>query len=341
MLLGLDLLGRQLEGGGLRLAPGVASSVEATLAELRASIRRIVDIARDLRLFASVPVTGGERRALVDVKAAVESALSLTRGQLLERARLDVHLEDVPPVLMDEGRLGQVIVNLLVNAAQAIPGARSTEHRNAEHRIGIETRAEGRDVLIEVIDTGVGISRENAARIWEPFFTTKDRDAGTGLGLSISQQIIQRAGGTIVAESPYPGRTAGQAGARFLIRLPAAGADASEEGRSVQLPPLVCLQGGRFDVVLCDLRMPVMSGEALYKRVRARDAAQADRFVFMTGVGFGADLTRFLSESGREVLEKPFPASRALDAIARVLRQAVPGGETPKAAPEAGWCGGT
>jgi PAS domain S-box-containing protein len=355
ILLGIDLLARQLGAAGSGVPAAVAASAEDTLRELRASIRRIVDIARDLRLFASAPAVDPGRRALVDVRGAVESALSLTRGQILERAELEQHLDEVPPVLMDEGRLGQVMVNLLVNAAQAIPAAQA-----GDRRIVVATRSDGPTVEIEVRDTGVGIPAENLARIWEPFFTTKGPDAGTGLGLSISREIVERAGGTITAESPPRGAGA-EAGTRFVIRLPEASAGEAVRP-SASAPPqaarrarvlvvedegalaralaeeigaqhevviaggaeaaLERLAEGPFDVVLCDLRMPGMSGEALYARVRASDPQQADRFVFMTGVGFGAELTRFLADSGRVVLEKPFPASRALEAIARIVRAA-------------------
>jgi PAS domain S-box-containing protein len=364
ILLGLDLLDRLLSGEGVELESSVAANARETLFELRDSIRRIVDIARDLRLFASPPAPDGGRRSIVDVNRTVESALSLTRGQILERALVERHLEEVPPVLMDDGRLGQVVVNLLVNAAHAIP-----KSYGGDHRVTVATRSDGHTVEIEVSDTGVGIPEENMARIWQPFFTTKSPDVGTGLGLSISREIVERAGGTITVESParptsptspIPDGAAG--GARFVIHLPAA-------GRSEEIPPPppsplpvfeapparvlivedepalaralaeeigrrheVVLVGGAeaalvrlgeqpFDVVLCDLRMPGLSGEALYARVLEQDPEQAEGFVFMTGVGFGAEVERFLGESGRPVLEKPFPATQALEAIARVRKR--------------------
>src|SRR6185437_15836101 len=207
-----------------------------------------VDIARDLRLFASPPASDGGRRAVVDVNRTVESALSLTRGQLLERARIERDLGDVPPVVMDDGRLGQIMVNLLVNAAQAIP-----KSYDGDHHVTVTTRSDGHTVEIEVVDTGVGVPAENVARIWQPFFTTKGPDVGTGLGLSISREIVERAGGTISVESPvkmggdppYPPaqpvrRRSGEGepppaslpGARFVIRLPAAG-----EGETPTDPP--------------------------------------------------------------------------------------------------------
>src|SRR6185437_8020600 len=138
-----------------------------------------------LRLFASPPAAPGARRAVVDVNRTVDSALSLTRGQILERARIERDLGDVPPVLMDDGRLGQILVNLLVNAAQAIPKSYS-----GDHHIRVSTRSDGHTVEIEVVDTGVGIPVENTTRIWQPFFTTKGPESGTGLGLSISREIV-------------------------------------------------------------------------------------------------------------------------------------------------------
>jgi len=358
ILLGLGLLERLLDGPDVSMDAGVAASAYDTLRELRESIRRIVDIARDLRLFASAPTTERGRCTIVDVNRTVESALSLTRGQILERAQVDHFLEEVPPVLMDDGLLGQVVVSLLVNAVQAIPRSYA-----GDHRVTVATRSDGCTVEIEVRDTGMGIPEENLTRIWQPFFTTKGSELGTGLGLSSSREIVEGAGGTIVVESPLP-----SGGSRFVIRLPAAGQTPAAHAPASPIPAAappagrvlivddeaalgralaeeigrlheVVVAGGAeaalahlarqaFDVVLCDLRMPGMSGEALYARVREKDGHQAEGFVFMTGVGFGADVEAFLEASGRPMLEKPFSASRALETIARVIR----GGASRRAA---------
>ncbi|MDI1483130.1 ATP-binding protein [Polyangium sp. y55x31] len=353
ILLGLDMMARMLDGPGVDLGPTVSEQVRHMLGELRDSTRRIVDIVRDLRMFARAPA--GTRRIAVDVNRTVESALSLTRGQIIERARIVRDLGDVPPVIIDEGRLGQVLVNLLVNAAQAIP-------RNApgEPAVTVTTRSEDpRTVEIDVRDTGVGISPEILDRIWDPFFTTKEPGAGTGLGLSISREIIERSGGRIYVESPIEGEDPPR-GARFVIVLPAAGRGDSSIPPMPSTPPrsiksgvrvlvvedeaplaralaeeigrvhevsvaggaqgaLEAISGQRFDVILCDLRMPGMSGEAFYEKVAADKPEVAKRFVFMTGVGFGADVERFLAESGRPVLEKPFSAEDALAVIQKVV----------------------
>ncbi|WP_104982732.1 hybrid sensor histidine kinase/response regulator [Sorangium cellulosum] len=358
ILLGLDMLDRLLRGPNVRMEGAAATSASDLLQELRDSIRRIVDIVRDLKLFASPPQPDGARRTLTDANRTVESALSLTRGQIIERAQIVKNLTEVPPILMEDGRLGQVIVNLLVNAAQAIPKP-SSKLAAREHTVTVETRSDGETVEIVVSDTGAGIPDEIHPRIWAPFFTTKGPEVGTGLGLSISREIIERAGGRIAAESPVPGSDP-PCGARFVISLPAAGR-AEEATPSVSpLPRLVSkrvrvlivedeaslaralesqlgrvhqvalapsadaamgmLAGGqRFDVVLCDLRMPGMSGDVFYTRIRESDPALAQGFIFMTGVGFGADIERFLSSAGRPLLEKPFSAEDALSAIAEVV----------------------
>lgn len=363
LLLGVGMLERILRGPQVRMEGAAASNAADLLRELRESIQRIVDITKDLRLFASSPSSEPGRRALIDVNRSVESALSLTRGQIIERARIDLRLGEVPPVLMDEGRLGQVIVNLLVNAAQAIPRPSSRQGAK-EHVVTVETRTDGRTVEIEVRDTGSGINPEILPRIWAPFFTTKSPEVGTGLGLSISREIIERAGGVIRVESPFPAPGAAApaepGGSRFVITLPAEGrtevltpvttpvprlvservrvlvvedeaplarALAEQLGRvhQITLAPnadaalTLADKGEHFDAVLCDLRMPGLSGDALYTKIAETHPALAQRFIFMTGVGFGAEVERFLASSGRPLLEKPFLTEDALAAIAEVV----------------------
>jgi PAS domain S-box-containing protein len=356
ILLGLDMLARLLHGAGVEMDSTAAASSDELLKELRDSIKRIVDIARDLRLFASPPAQEAGRRTVVDVNRTIESALTLTRGQIIGRAQIARALGEIPPVLMDDGRLGQVIVNLLVNAAHAIP-----KSYPREHEVSIATRSDGVSVEIIVTDTGTGISKENLERIWRPFFTTKSPDVGTGLGLSISREIIERAGGRIDVVSPlFPGDP--PYGSEFTIVLPAAGRMDSSPPISSSVPRAMTTRSRvlvvedepslaraladaigrthdvfvasgaeearlrfateRFDAVLCDLRMPGMSGETLYEQLLAEDPRQANRFVFMTGVGFGTDVERFLLGSGRPVLEKPFSTVDALATIAKVISRA-------------------
>lgn len=353
ILLGIDMMGRMLTGTSGVLVADVSKDVRELLSELRDSTRRIVDIVRDLRMFARAP--GGTRRMAVDVNRTVESAVTLTRGQIVERAELVRDFGDVPNVLIDEGRLGQVLVNLLVNAAQAIP--RGTK---GEAKVFVTTRShDGRVVEIEIRDTGMGIPQEIQERIWDPFFTTKDPGAGTGLGLSISREIIERSGGRLYVESPVPG-TDPPSGSRFIVELAASSEPISSVPPIPTWPPrsiggparvlivddeallaralsteigrvhdvraaahateaLEILGNTSFDVILCDVRMPGLSGAALYEMVRRDRPHVAIRFVFMTGVGFGADFDRSLSESGRPILEKPFSVEDALNIIRKVV----------------------
>ncbi|NUP12157.1 MAG: response regulator [Polyangiaceae bacterium] len=358
MLLGLDVLARTLLGQQVKMNAETEEQVRQLVADLRDTGRRIVDIARDMRTFASPPPRGDRGRTLVDVGRTIESALTITRAQIVEKADTDLELStDLPLVAMDDGRLGQVMVNLLVNAAQAVSEARSARGPlPGGDKVRIATRVEEDFVVIEVEDTGIGIKRDVIDRVFVPFFTTKMPDVGTGLGLAISRTIIESAGGTIAVESP--GRYGDPpCGARFVIRLPAhvPEDDGPESGAPVDDTPrrrgsvlivedevllgkaladqlsemhevslvtsaedaLGRIARQRFDAVLCDVKMPAMSGEELYRAVASRDPEQARRFIFMTGVGFSPELQSFLAEVGAPMLEKPFPLRRALGIIAQ------------------------
>lgn len=359
MLLGLDVLSRTLLGANVRMTPETDEQVRQLIGDLRDTGRRIVEIARDMRTFASPPPRGEGRRTLVDVSRTIESALTITRAQIVEKADIDLDLsEDLPLVAMDDGRFGQVIVNLLVNAAHAVSEARKARGpMPGGDKVRIATRLEDDHVVVEVEDTGCGIKKDVLDRVFVPFFTTKMPEVGTGLGLAISRTIVESAGGTISADSPiHP--TDPPTGARFVIRLPAhlpeamapdtartvvhearrgtvlvvedeallgrALADQLSEVHDVALvasaeEALGQFSRKRFDAVLCDVKMPSMGGEDLYRAVAARDPEQARRFIFMTGVGFSPELQTFLAEVGAPMLEKPFPIRRALAIIAQHL----------------------
>jgi PAS domain S-box-containing protein len=166
-------------------------------------VRRIVE---DLRVFARPR----EQVGPVDVRRVFELAIKIAAGQIRHRARLVKDYADLPPVQADESRLSQVVLNLLVNAAQAIP-----EGRPSENEIRLVTRRHAADrVAIEVSDTGCGIPPELKDRIFEPFFTTKQVGVGTGLGLSICHGIVRSMGGEITVESEM-GK-----GSTFRVLLP-------------------------------------------------------------------------------------------------------------------------
>jgi signal transduction histidine kinase len=120
----------------------------------------------------------------------------MAQHMIAERALLERHYDEVPPVEANESRLAQVILNLLLNAAQAVP-----EGDPAGHRITVSTRARAGSVVVEVADTGQGIPAAIVGRIFDPFFTTKPVGVGTGLGLSICHGIVSAHGGEISVES--------------------------------------------------------------------------------------------------------------------------------------------
>lgn len=159
----------------------------------------------------------------VDVRHSVESMLTLASQKIAERAELVAHYEEVPLARGTPARLGQVLLNLLSNALEALPLA-----TRAANRLEVSVRrSDAGGVLVEVADNGVGIAPEHQARIFDPFFTTKPFGSGTGLGLSISQRIIGEIGGALTFES-LRGR-----GSTFRLHLAAA---ADPESRS-SAPP--------------------------------------------------------------------------------------------------------
>jgi signal transduction histidine kinase len=167
-------------------------------------IRRIV---RDVKSVSSTDDTG---RSALMVHQVLESALNLVMNEIKPKAALRREYTPLPRVLANEARLAQVFVNLLLNAAQAIPPGAPRSH---EICVSTTTSAAGHAV-IEIMDTGTGIQEEIRSRIFEPFFTTKPLGVGTGLGLSICQGIVSAIGGSIRFDSS-PGK-----GTCFRVELP-------------------------------------------------------------------------------------------------------------------------
>ena len=303
---------------------------------------RIGEIVGQLKLFARDP--GDDAGGPIDLNALVRSAASLVSAELRTRARFTVTLGELPPLPGGWARLSQVVLNLLVNAAQAIaPGAPE------DNEVTLSTECQGGEVRIEVRDTGCGIPPADRARIFDPFFTTKPVGEGTGLGLSISYDIVRRLGGAIAVESergrgsrfrvtlpygaprpmPVPPDVEPPGGGRVLVvedERPLAGAIARELGARLQVElahsggeALEALARARFDAVLCALRMPGLSGIDVYRRTFARDPGQAGRFVFLSGAGSQPHTAEFLRSTGRPVLEKPFPMAELWRTVAIVM----------------------
>jgi signal transduction histidine kinase len=181
----------------------------SALTEASDGAQRVKAIVKDLKTFSRAE---SGPPGSVDVRRVFDTALNLSRNTVTQKARLTVDLRPVPSVRGEEGRLAQVMVNLLINAAQAIPAG-------AKDRNEILARCITGDdgwIVAEVRDTGSGIAPENLQRIFDPFFTTKPVGVGTGLGLSICHGIVVAMGGTIQVES-----VVGE-GTTFRVRLPPA-----------------------------------------------------------------------------------------------------------------------
>ncbi len=168
--------------------------IQQALQEALEGGERMRNIVRDLRSFSR---REDERYGPVDIHAVLDACASLARSELRHRAQLEKAYETLPPVLGNESRLGQVFLNLLVNAAQAIP-----EGDAKGNKVRLTTsRAEDGWVVISVEDTGTGIAPENLQRLFKPFFTTKPVGVGTGLGLSICHGLVTAMGGRIEVSS--------------------------------------------------------------------------------------------------------------------------------------------
>jgi len=179
--------------------------------DLAEGAERIRDIVFDLRGLGHTE----EAQIPVDLNDAIRSALRVAATEIRDHASLVTELGPDVSIVGSSGRLSQVFLNLLVNAAQAV-----SERPGGRGAIIVATRRQGREVIAEVSNNGPPIRAEHLARIFEPFFTTKNPGLGTGLGLSISREIVRRHRGEIRVES------SAERGTRFTVVLPVAAPDA-------------------------------------------------------------------------------------------------------------------
>ena len=209
------------------LAPDALTELREVVVETQEGADRVRSIVQDLKTFAR---GDEESRGLINIHQVINGALRLMRNELQSHnAQLERVLVPVPAVLGNEARLGQVLVNLLVNALQAFP-----DKREEPNRVRIATRCDDpRHVLVEIEDNGVGMSPEVMQHIFEPFFTTKPVGVGTGLGLAICHTIVQSMGGQISVRST-PGR-----GTTFVLSLPVFEEQEEEEPSETQTSELV------------------------------------------------------------------------------------------------------
>ncbi len=301
------------------------------LKDARAGAERIRSILTDLKRFARADES---LLGPVNVREALEFSLSMAMPHLRHRAQVERRYSPVPPVLGNEAKLGQVFLNLLMNAAQAIP-----EGDVARNHIIIATRMEDGRVVVEVSDTGRGMTPEILERAFQPFFTTRDVGEGMGLGLSICLGLVQSMKGEMSATS-RPG-----VGSTFRVVLPTStqpaplltpmsAARASRPKRVLVIDDepgiaavfkriigrsheVVVVQSGRealallekddaFDRIFCDLMMADLTGMDVYEALSSRRQDCLERFVFMTGGSFTERARTFLQTMPFPRIDKPF-----------------------------------
>ena len=351
LLLNLEYLSRELP-----TLPQEPHKLEALLVRVRDACHgaeRVASIVRDLRTFARADEGA---RGPVDVKAALESALNIAGNEIKQKATLLRDYEPVPNVEANPNRIEQVLLNLLLNAVQSLPNPDGTEHQ-----VRAKLRSSNGQVSITVEDTGSGIPEDLFGKIFDPFFTTKPVGVGTGLGLPICRSIVRGLGGEISVSSkigqgsqftvtlpassgqlpiksvppPTPSAPARVRGhilvvddeisvARTLKALLQTEHEVTLAASGAQALAEIASSSRVFDIIMCDLMMPVMSGMDLYERIRHDHPGLETRIVFMTG-GVSMDRAReFLATSVNLTFEKPFDFDRLRETLRRLVAATQP-----------------
>ena len=314
------------------------AAIERSLADSLAGVDRMRGVIADLHTLSRMD---RDVLAPMDLLAVVRAACQFARPAYANVAELVLALEPVPAVLGDPSRIGQLVTNLIVNAAHAVADGQGPQQITVSTRLG----ASG-DVELVVEDTGPGIVAELRERVFEPYFTTKPPEIGSGLGLVIVRDIATRHGGTATISSAACG------GARVEIRLPAT-------SRAVEMAPapvrttgsararvllvddepmllrtlqqavddehdiVTALGGGAalellrrdrsFDLVVCDLQMPHVDGVAVHDAIAELAPELSARFVVMSGGAVTPRAASFLQRAKTRSLKKPISLDEFLE----------------------------
>jgi len=307
------------------------------LVDAREAADHVHKIVRDLRVFSR---NEPERTGPVDLCKVLDSTLRMLSNEIRHRARVVKEIEDVPAIRANEARIGQVFLNLLANAAQAIPEGRAAQN---EIRVGLSMA--GARVRVSIGDTGPGIPPAVMRTLFTPFVTTKPVGQGTGLGLSICHRLVTELQGEITVDTQVG------VGTTFVVDLPVGKID----GPTVEIPKIVArpaarrgtvividdelligtaiarilerehdvflfqrardaidqiVAGTRFDVIVSDLMMPDVTGMDLHDELTEFAPDQADAVVFLTGGAFSIRAREFLDRVPNQRIEKPFEPDR-------------------------------
>ena len=354
ILLGAEHARRRLAQARARVGSGSPELAEALaevaddLEDVCSGTERMRSALVDLRELSGVAI---EQTAELDLDEVVRTACHLARPSYLGVARLVLDLGGPARLRGDRGRLGQLVSNLVVNAAQAIALGCG---RGGDHEIRVTTRIDGEEVVLAVEDSGPGIPAEIRDRVFEPYFTTKPYELGTGIGLAIVRRIAKRHGGTAqLAQGTLPG-------ARIEVRLPRGETRANAPAAVAPVPatatgcvrarvlviddePLLlrsleqvlsdehevvtASSGGvglellgrdrAFDLVLCDLHMPDIDAAAIHEALRTMAPELLGRFAVMTGGVVNRRAAEFVEYARPRLLRKPIE----LDDMRALLRE--------------------
>jgi two-component system NtrC family sensor kinase len=326
------------------LEPSMRRGLETIFGEAERAAR----IVRNLLTFARKRQT---TRAMVDVNQVVRETLALRayEQRVTNITVIDALAAGLPQVFADGHQIQQVLLNLVINAEQAMLSA----HGRGILVVRTWHDAPNESVVLEINDDGPGVPEELQSKIFDPFFTTKEVGKGTGLGLTVAYAIIQEHGGRIRLESRPP------TGASFFVEMPVSGggapalpvarstpesAPALAPGASILVvedetalatavgdalrdagylveratdgeDALTLINERRFDLVVCDLKMPRLDGKSFYRALAAAAPGMARRVIFVTGDVAGTDAEQFLEESGCRWLAKPFRLADLLKAV--------------------------
>ena len=330
----LNALLSDAQGPGMAAARVSITRIREALAPIRTGTGRIAGITRDLRSFSRPDESTLKR---VDPRTVVESVLRLVAKEVEARAMLVLDLQETPAVIGNEARLVQVVLNLLVNAFQALPSDKPS--RNQVH---VATRVDEGRVVIEVGDSGPGVPAPYRQLIFEPFFSTKEIGQGTGLGLFVCRNIVRGFSGEIEVDERPGG------GALFRVTFPPA-PEVAAAADTQALPARPAIRGGHVvlidddamvakalslqlreagyrvstfgdgqsamqallgaadvDLVFCDLMMTGMTGIDLAEWLTSAAPELANRLVLMTGGAFSPAARDFVARHRERTVEKPF-----------------------------------
>ncbi|MFT5681408.1 MAG: PAS domain S-box-containing protein [Myxococcota bacterium] len=317
----------------------VSADEDETLADMRAGVTQMVKILRQLSALSRVTPRQMER---LDVGVLAEQVARIIAPEIAERARLLVDVQSAPLVVADRARLEQTLMGMVFNGAQSIPyGAPE------DNTVTIQVTGSVGAVEVCVVDTGAGMVEAERVHVFDPFFSTRNLSTGFGLGLTYAHaevtalhgrlSVLPADGGGTCVRITLPAANDPQAppllgGLRLLViddeatiisvvqrmlqdHFDTVGTVSGEEG-------LALLRAGSFDVALCDLMMPGLTGMQIHEALEKENPEMAIRMAFMTGGAFNEVSHAFLDAHETVCLTKPFTREDLVAVLGRAVERA-------------------